>query len=147
MHYPDHIDAMWLACDHEGQVAVMLTGGEGPGPSENPVSHDCDSIEQMLLGLPVIGDVLLTTRGPQPLICFELCRRGLFVYHWPDAAQAGQGGRQSYGLICLPGVRLPIEKLPPRARASIYRASVAFGSSFCLRDDEASHIRLCDGSI
>lgn len=146
MHYPAHINAMWLACDRGGQVAVMLAGGKGPLPSGIRASHHFDSMERMLLGLPVIGDAMLTAIERQSVISFELCRRGLFIYHWPDADCVCQIGRRSYGLIYLPGGQLAIGNLPSRARAFIYRAGVAFGSSFCLADDEVHHIHPSDRS-
>jgi hypothetical protein len=55
MHYPAHINAMWLACDRGGQVAVMLAGGKGPLPSGIRASHDFDSMNGCYLACLLSG--------------------------------------------------------------------------------------------
>jgi len=106
MDYPDQIDVVWLASDPVGQVAAMVTAGEGPIPIAVLALSDCIAIEEVLLGLPVIGEALLNVQLPDPTSFGELSRRDLFVYDWTDVHRTSARALQSYELMCSPTVRL-----------------------------------------
>lgn len=130
MDYPDQIDVVWLASDSAGQLAAMVTAGEGPIPAAVLALSNCIAIEEALLSLPVIGEALLKAQLPDPTSFAELSRRGLFVYDWTDVHRTNARALQSYELVCSPTVWLGREDLPVELRALTYRAKAAFGDAF-----------------
>lgn len=130
MGYPDQIDVVWLASDSAGQLAAIVTAGEGPIPTAVLALSNCIAIEEALLSLPVVGEALLKAQLPDPTSFAELSRRGLFVYDWTDVHRTSARALQSYELMCSPTVRLSREDLPVELLALTYRAKAAFGDAF-----------------
>lgn len=130
MDYPDQIDVVWLASDSAGQLAAMVTAGEGPIPATVLAVSSCIANEEALLSLPVLGEALLKVRLPDPTSFAELSRRGLFVYDWTDVHRTNACALESYELMCSPTVRLSREDLPLELLALTYRVKATFGDTF-----------------
>lgn len=131
MDYPHQIDCVWLATNLSGQLAAMITAGEGPIP-ENVLAHDFDvmDIEGALLDLPVIGEARLIEQLPDPSSFLALSQRGLFVYDWTDLHRTHAEAVRSYELVSVPSVQASLRALPVELRSAAYDIGTVFGGPF-----------------
>lgn len=131
MDYPHQIDCVWLATDSMGQLAAIITAGEGPIP-ESVLAHDFDmmDIERALLDLPVIGEARLIEQIPDPSSFLALSLRGLFVYDWTDLHRLSAEAVRAYELVSVPSVQASLQTLPAELRGVACEVDAVFGSPF-----------------
>ncbi|MDR0528000.1 MAG: hypothetical protein LBG69_00040 [Zoogloeaceae bacterium] len=112
--YPDGFDVTWLASDREGNVAVLITAGWGPMPSE--VLKGCyipvDEIERMLYEeMPKLTQAhLLESIKTNSFI--ELAERGVFVYDWTDSHKTTYEQSYVYKKVAFPVLPIEVDALP-----------------------------------
>ena len=103
--YPKDLDAVWLAMDQSGSIAVFVTSGEGPIPiTVFGIFAQLENIEPELLMLPEISESAGMMGLDEHPYYADFAARGLIVYDWkmpfnPD---------NTYKLAVIPsnGVRL-----------------------------------------
>jgi hypothetical protein len=112
--YPDGYDCVWVASDHNGHVAVFITGGFGPMPSEvlmeNYIPIHC--IEDDILEMPVIGQARLFVDVPRPDSFVGLAKRGFFVYDWADCSRISSKRTRVYEIVATPSFPIDFCSLP-----------------------------------
>lgn len=131
MDYPHQTDCVWLATNSSGQLAAMITAGEGPIPG-SVLAHDFDlmDIESVLLDLPVIGEARLIDQVPDPSSFLALSRRGLFVYDWTDLHRTHAEAVRAYELVSVPSIQASLRTLPAELRGVACDVDAVFGSPF-----------------
>ncbi|MBK8285971.1 MAG: hypothetical protein IPK97_14485 [Ahniella sp.] len=80
--YPKDLDAVWLAMDQSGSIAVFVTSGEGPIPiTVFGIFAQLENIEPELLMLPEISGKRWD-HGARCIPTTQTLLRGLIVYDW-----------------------------------------------------------------
>ena len=130
MDYPGQIDCVWLASDVAGQLAVMITAGEGPIPAEVLEGGYLLQIEDWILQLRTVGQARLIASVPNPESFVSLSERGFFVYDWTDAHRASTQRSCQYELVCSPETLLPRDALPAALQAAVFETDATFGAMF-----------------
>jgi len=102
--YPDGIDCTWLGVDRRGKIAAFVAAGEGEIPTALLMQHDVDlgDIENLLMNLPVKGNVKLRVSVARPDDFLDMACRGLYVYDW-------SGNR--YTLVAEPEIAIELSGL------------------------------------
>ena len=122
--YPDRGDWGWLACDREGQLALFVTGGQGPVPAQTLDPSYPEDVEDHLIDLPTMSDVNRVTSWPDT----EVPERGVFLYDWNDRDDA-------YELVLAPYRPRTLDQLPPdlaEAARSIRFSKIAFADAWLI---------------
>lgn len=130
MDYPKQIDCVWLASDSTGQLAAMITAGEGPIPAEVLKGGYLFEIEEWLFQLGTVGQAKLIASVPDPESFVNLGERGLFVYDWTDAHSSSAQRRGKYELVCSPENLLMRDVLPTALQAVVFEIDAALGIPF-----------------
>lgn len=130
MDYPKQIDCVWLASDVAGQLAAMITAGEGPIPAEVLKGGYLLEIEEWLLQLRTVGQAKLIASVPDPESFVSLSERGFFVYDWTDVHRSSAQCRGEYELVCSPETLLLRDALPAALQAVIFEIDAALGVPF-----------------
>ena len=126
VNYPCGIDCEWLATDHAGRLAAMITAGEAPIPSRLLAGTvEIQEIGDLLLALPRIAGSDQRVMYPDMSSIDELSERGFYVYDWSDVHRTS-GKLAAYELIAIPTVALRLERLPPDLRALAQPVDVPF---------------------
>jgi hypothetical protein len=132
MNYPEQIELVWLAVDNAGNLAVMITGGAGPIPSDVSAHGDkVLGIEESLLALPLLGAASIHIQVPNPSSFKALGERGLFVYDWTDVHRTTASALEAYELVASPSACLDLDSLTEdlKALAAPIGGSLQFGCS------------------
>ena len=127
----DEVDALWIATDCAGHVAVFTTGGKGPLPDSALAS--IEAIEQLVIDdLPVISRADLRHSMPRPDDYIAFASRGLFAYDWSDVHRTAAAAIHGYELQAKPSQPITLSQLPEPLHAmatSTVIAGVVFGVS------------------
>ena len=128
--YPEQVDALWVAADQRGTVAVFLTAGEAPIPAALLVEEKTlDFIESALVELPRISKAQLLADVPWPEDFIFLAERGLYVFDWTDVHRSMKEDRSMYEVVARPGTPALLVELPTQLQSSI-RSAGLFDVSF-----------------
>ena len=112
-------DWTWVAQDRNGMLACFVTAGAGLAPQplllswQNKSDEEILSIEEFLLGLPILSSVNSKTGNSAGNFdsYFEMSKRGFFAFDWSDvmAHKIPKTGR--YEIISEPENPLHISSL------------------------------------
>ncbi|QND47156.1 hypothetical protein HB780_15650 [Rhizobium lusitanum] len=104
--YPEGFDTIWIGVDRSDVVGAFITAGVGPMPKFClTASIDVADIEELLLGLPDIGDCEMLVDFPRPDSHVALARKGLLVFDWEQFDKA-------YVLAAMAKIPLQSSNLP-----------------------------------
>lgn len=128
--YPEQVDALWVAADQHGAVAVFLTAGEAPIPAALLIDKKTlESIEGALVELPKISKAQLLADVPWPENFIFLAERGLYVFNWTDVHRSMNEDRSMYEVVAKPRAPALLVDLPEQLQ-SLIRSVGVFDDSF-----------------
>ncbi|MFI4954839.1 MAG: hypothetical protein ACHP9Y_02890 [Gammaproteobacteria bacterium] len=112
--YPDGIDCVWLACDHNGHLAAFTTAGVGPIPIDALTSSliNVEDVEEAVCQMPKVSQAHLLVQMKRPDDFVDMAERGFFVYDWRDIHRTTGESSNRYELIATPLNPISYDVLP-----------------------------------
>lgn len=112
--YPEGVDCVWIATDHEGYVGAFVTAGVGPIPQLVLGSKGVaiEDIEERICELPPVSKVQVLTSVPRPDDFVAMAERGVFVYDWSDVHRTSRQSIGAYELMAVPETPITVNDLP-----------------------------------
>mgnify|MGYP001269893781 FL=1 len=141
--YPEGIDCVWLASDHDGHLGAFITAGIGPIPEDalDSVHMPVEDIEDRLCQLPPVSQARLLVSVKRPDDFIDLAERGVFVYDWTDINRTAREALRVYEPVAVPTKPITASSLPSdlAALAKVLRlADIAFAA--CKAIDIRAHL-------
>lgn len=133
--YPEQIDCLWLATDIEGNVAALVTAGEGSIPQAVlDQLFPIEEIGMLVMELPLVTAARLRVPLPRPDDFLDLAGRGIFAYDWSDIHRTLSQAMHAYELIAVPEMPVKATDLP--AEVATIAQTVVFETRF----EDTSHL-------
>lgn len=111
--YPDGVDCVWFASDHDGHLGVFVTGGVGPIPLHwlNDDGVQIEDAEALICELPIVSAARMLISIKRPDDFLELASRGFFVYDWRDVHRSSGELHNAYEAVAIPITPITIDRL------------------------------------
>jgi len=128
--YPEGEDLVWPAVDGGGQVALLITGGDGPIPAAFLANRGsfARTVESVVADMPVVSSASACEAEYDDEDFTSLAQRGFFVYDWIGFYRAVSSDGVGYRRVAVPSSPLNIRALtePLASMAQLTRASGYF---------------------